>query len=63
MMTEIYFLAIPHSTDIYVMIVREKRGELDWASWKWLMFVEGLTDRQLFSIVEEDFIELNDLMD
>ena len=27
------------------------------------MFVEGLTDRQLFSILEEDFIELNDLLD
>ena len=27
------------------------------------MFVEGLTDRQLSSIVDEDFIELNDLMD
>lgn len=27
------------------------------------MFVEGLTDRQLSSILEEDFIELNDLMD
>ena len=27
------------------------------------MFAEGLTDRQLSSIVDEDFIELNDLMD